>query len=70
MNHEQVILDHLRKYKTITSMEAFEMYGFTRLSATIFTLRKSGVKIGMTWEVGINRYGNPVKWGRYFLIKK
>ena len=70
MNHEQVILEHLRKYKTITSMEAFEMYGFTRLSATIFTLRKSGVKIGMTWEAGINRYGNPVKWGRYFLIKK
>ena len=70
MNQEQVILNHLQKHKTITSMEAIELYGFTRLSAVIFNLRESGVKIGMTWEYGVNRYGNPIKWGRYFLIKK
>lgn len=70
MNQEQVILKHLQKHKSITSMEAIELYGFTRLSATIFNLRKSGIKIGMVWEYGVNRYGNSIKWGRYFLIKK
>lgn len=69
MNQEQVILNHLLKHKTITSMEAIETYGFTRLSAVIFNLRKSGVKIGMVWEQGTNRFGNPIKWGKYFLIK-
>lgn len=69
MNQEQVILNHLLKHKTITSMEAIETYGFTRLSAVIFNLRKSGVKIGMVWEQGVNRFGNPIKWGKYFLIK-
>lgn len=70
MNQEQVILKHLQKHKSITSMEAIKLYGFTRLSATIFNLRKSGIKIGMVWEYGVNRYGNSIKWGRYFLIKK
>ena len=69
MNQEQIILNHLRKYKTITSMEAFEQYGFTRLSAVIFNLRENGHKIGMVWETGTNRYGNQVRWGKYFLIK-
>lgn len=69
MNQEQVILKHLRKHKTITSMEVFELYGFTRLSAVIFNLRESGHKIGMIWETGTNRYGNQVRWGKYFLIK-
>lgn len=68
MNQEQVILKHFQKHKTITSMEAIELYGFTRLSAIIFNLRESGHKIGMVWEEGINRFGHHVRWGKYFLI--
>lgn len=69
MNHTQIILNHLRKYKTITTLEAFELYGITRLPSRIFDLRESGFKIGLIWEHGTNRYGNQVKWGKYFLIK-
>ena len=69
MNHEQIILNHLRKHKTITTLEAFELYGITRLSARIYNLRESGFKIGLVWETGTNRYGNQVRWGKYFLIK-
>lgn len=69
MNHEEIILNHLRKHKTITTLEAFELYGITRLSARIFNLRESGYKIGLIWENGTNRYGNQVRWGKYFLIK-
>ena len=69
MNHEEIILNHLRKHKTITTLEAFELYGITRLSARIFNLRESGYKIGLVWETGTNRYDNQVRWGKYFLIK-
>ena len=69
MNHTQIILNHLRKYKTITTLEAFELHGITRLPSRIFDLRESGIKIGLIWEHGTNRYGNPVKWGKYYLIK-
>ena len=34
-----VILEHLKNYGTITSMEAFDLYGVTRLAAIIYRLR-------------------------------
>ena len=33
---KEVILEHLRKYGSITSMEAIEKYHITRLAAVIF----------------------------------
>lgn len=35
-----LVLDHLQKKKTITSWEAIELFGATRLSAIIYNLRK------------------------------
>ena len=66
---EQVLLNHFAKYKTITSIEAFELYGITRLSARIYDLRERGHKIGMVWEESVNRYGTPVRYGKYFIEK-
>ena len=67
--HEQVLLEHFAKYKTITSMDAFDLYGMTRLSAVIYELREKGYEIEMVWEHGYNRYNQPVKWGVYYLKK-
>lgn len=39
------VLSHIERYDGITSMEAFEKYRITRLSAKIFELRKRGVKV-------------------------
>ena len=39
------ILRHLKRYGAITSMEAFELYYTTRLSAIIFRLREEGFDI-------------------------
>ena len=69
MNQNEIILNHLRKNKGITSMDAFELYGITRLSARIHDLREEGYEISMIWEYATNRYGNQVKYGKYFLIK-
>ena len=67
--HEQILLNHFAKYKTITSMEAFDLYGMTRLSAVIYQLREKGYEIEMVWETGYNRYNQPIKWGKFYLKK-
>lgn len=65
----QMVLVHMSKHKTITTHEAYELYGITRLPSRIYDLRETGHKIGMVWEHGVNRYGHPVKWGKYFIEK-
>lgn len=65
----KMIMEHLAKHKTITTMEAYELYGITRLPSRIFDLRESGHKIGMVWETGVNRWGKPVTYGKYFIEK-
>lgn len=66
----KTILQHLCKHKSITSIQAFELYGITRLSARIFDLRSAGHKIGLIWETSLNRFGIPTRYGKYFLIQK
>ena len=70
MNHEAVVLQHFSKYKYLSSMQAFDMYGITRLSATIYDLRQKGIKIGSVWRTSINRYGNQVRYMDYYLEKR
>ena len=64
-SQNQIVLSHMTKYKTITSMDAFSLYGITRLSARIYDLRERGHKIGMVWEESVNRYGAPIRYGKY-----
>lgn len=68
INQRKVVLNHLQVHKTITSMEAFSLYGATRLSAIIFDLRKSGYNIITNMLVMKNRYGNTVSYAEYELI--
>lgn len=63
-----LVLKHLQTKKYITSWEAIEEYGATRLSAIIFDLRKAGWNIQDRWEVEYNRYGQRTRFKRYFLI--
>ena len=67
LSQQDIVLWHLARHKTITSMEAFENYGITRLSAKIFDLRESGYKIGMRWETGVNRFGHECRYGVYYI---
>lgn len=69
MNRKEIILKHLSKHKYISSFQAFELYGITRLSAGIYDLKADGYKIGRVWRDAVNRYGNPVRYADYFLIK-
>lgn len=63
------IIAHLRKYKKITSIEAINKYGATRLSGIIFVLKKRGFEIETEIARGKNRYGNETNYATYHLIK-
>lgn len=69
MTQTQAIIDHLIKHGSITSMEAFELYGCTRLSAIIFNLRKIGYMIINKVHETENRFGGKVRYVEYKLIK-
>lgn len=62
-----MVLDHLKKHGSITSIEAIDNYGATRLSAIIFCLRKKGYDIDTINMKGIDRYGNSMVYGKYVL---
>lgn len=67
MTQEDMILNHLKNYKTITSLEAIQEYGITRLSAKIYNLRNMGYQITNDWTSGVNRWGKKVNWVKYTL---
>lgn len=56
----------MRKYGSITTLEAFRDLGITRLSGVIFDLRKSYV-ISSKTEQSRNRYGEKTSYSRYYL---
>ena len=61
------ILVHLDKHGSITSAEAMSFYGISRLASRVDDLKKYGYTIGKVTERGVNRFGEPVSYARYFL---
>ena len=61
------ILEHLRTHKWLTSKEAFEKYGITRLSACIFDLREKGYDIETVMVETTTRFGETSRYARYVL---
>ena len=62
---KEKVLKHLQNFGSITSWDAIELYGATRLSAIIYLLRQEGHKISSKTEKGRNRYGHPVQFAKY-----
>lgn len=61
ISQEQIVLSHLKKYGSITSMEAFSRYTITRLAAVVFVLRKDH-------EIEtVMRYRNGKQYAEYYL---
>lgn len=63
------ILQHLEEHGSITSWEAIQIYGCTRLSHYIYELRNDGYDIESETVRGLNRYGEKVHYTRYKLIE-
>lgn len=59
-----LVLEHLKNKGSITSIEAIEMFGATRLSSIIFNLRKQ-YKIETINVDFVDRYGNKSVYAKY-----
>lgn len=63
------ILKYMKFHKKgITSKEAFELFGATRLSGLIFMLKKQGYHIKTDYVPVRTRYGDKTIVARYSLI--
>lgn len=58
------VLKYLKEEGSITSLQAINLFGATRLSDIIFRLRKQH-NIETKQILTKNRYGNVVKYGKY-----
>lgn len=65
-NKTEKVLEHLQKYGSITSLEAIELYGATRLSSIIYNLRKNYNIDGIDSQC-TDRYGNTARYTKYVL---
>lgn len=67
MTQCEMILKHLEKYGSITSVEAMSEYGIARLASRINDLKKSGVPIKKRMVKAKNRFDEPVAFAEYSL---
>lgn len=66
----KIVKAHLERNGSITSMEAFRKYNITRISAIIYTLRHSGMKIETERVNKKNKEGKVMNYGIYHLVKE
>ena len=62
------ILDYLKRFGSITPMDAFYDLGITKLATRISEMRDEGIEFKITIERGKNRFGTPMHYARYSLI--
>ena len=62
-----LILMHMKKYGSITHLEAEKEYGIARLAARISDLRRLGYDIQSEMISGKNRRDEPAHFARYRL---
>lgn len=69
-NKHKQVLEHLQTKGTITSWEAIQQYGATRLASIICNLRKRGYDIDTQTIVDKDRNGNVCQFAKYVLNKE
>lgn len=67
MNKSQLVKEHLLEHGSITSWDAINLYGETRLSDVILKLRQKGWDIRTIMVEFTDRYGNTSKYANYVL---
>ncbi len=65
---KDIVLEYLETHGTITTKEAFEKLGCTRLSEYIRQIRLEQ-PVHDEWIPSVNRFGQKVKYKKYWLGK-
>lgn len=61
------IIDYLKRFGSITPLDAFRDLGITKLATRISEMRKSGMTFNQEYEKAKNRFGETVYYMRYYL---
>lgn len=68
MTQWEAVKKHLDEKGSISSFEAYDLYGITRLSHIIYMLRKKGEKIENKHVTKKNRYGHSTTYDEYIQV--
>ena len=63
------IIDYINEFGSITTLDAFNDLGCTRLASRINDLKKQGYKFNKKSEKGKNRFGETTHYIRYSLAE-
>lgn len=67
MTQAQRIKDYIRQFGSITPLDAFRDLGITKLATRISEMRAAGIDVSSEWMEVENRFGEKVKFKRYYL---
>lgn len=67
MTQKERIINYIKEFGSITSLDAYKDLGITQLGARIDGLKKDGYIFKTEWESGKNRYGDKIDYKRYYL---
>ena len=63
------VLQYIKDFGSITSLDAIRDIGCTRLSAAIWLLKnEDDIEIDNIFETSKNRYGELVSYARYYIV--
>lgn len=66
VSQDSIILQHLKKGKTISTMEAFKLFGIVDLQSVIRNIRKT-TTVKDKWIKAINQNGEHIRYKQYFI---
>lgn len=70
MSQKELILKYIADFGYITSFQAYADLGITQLGARIKELKNKGYEFKTEQQKAKNRYGKPVHFVKYYLVKK
>ena len=70
MNQCEKVLKYIKEFGSIMSAEAMKELGVYRLASRINELRDRGENIKDEWLTSKNRYGENIRYKRYYIDGK
>lgn len=70
MTQGERVIEYIKKFGSITPLDAFYDLGITKLATRVSELKRDGYIFEQKYEKAQNRFGEPVHYMRYFLKEK
>ena len=67
MTTKERVLNYIKEFGSITTLDSIRDLGYTRLSDGIYRLQKDGIPIKDRIEHGKNRWGEDTIFKRYYI---